>query len=87
MSQLSLEQDKFLDQLTDAICRKGLRNPALVILDAGGPFAFLGGQLLWLLQPTLSLFMSGQTVKQMAKLLEEPAAVTILTARLEARKT
>ena len=87
MSQMSLEQDKFLDQLTDAICRKGLRNPALVVLDAGGPFAFLGGQLLWLLQPTLSLFASGQTVKQMAQLLEEPAAMNALAARLEARQT
>ncbi len=85
MTQISLEQDTYLDQIADAICRRGLRLPTLIALDAGRPLAFLGGQFLWLSQPALSLFLPDQEIRQAAQLLENPDALAALTARLEAR--
>lgn len=78
------DQDKFIAQLAAAFCRRGLRLPALIALEAGRPLAFLGGQLLWLAEPALSLFVADRTIQQAARLLEDPAAVTALVSRLEA---
>ncbi len=86
MTQISPEQNRFLDQISDLICRYGLRLPALIALESGRPLAFLGGQALWVAQPALSLFVSGQTLRQMAGLLESSDAVAALAARLEARE-
>lgn len=81
---ISSEQNAFLDQAAAFICRNRLRLPAIAVLDAGRPLTFIGGQLVWLLQPALSLFVSRETIRQTARLLEEPASVTALVNRLEA---
>ncbi len=86
MTPISPEQAAFLDQTADAIRRWGLRVPALIALEAGRPLAFLGGQLLWIAQPALSLFLPGQTIQQAAQLLEEPDAVAALAVRLETQE-
>ncbi len=83
MTQFTPEQDVFLDQLADVVQRYGLRGPALMVLDAGRPLTFLGGQMLWLLQPALSLLVPGKQVAQLAHVLEKPEAVLALVTRLE----
>ena len=87
MAENTGENQAFIDQLADLICRRGLQVPALVGLEAGRPFAFLGGQLLWVAKPALALFLSGNAVSRLAELLEEPAAVEALIATLEARES
>lgn len=84
MTQLTPEQDIFLDRLAAAVQRLGLSEPALMALDAGRPLAFVGGQMLWLLQPLLSLLVSGSYVTQLAQVLEKPETVSALVTRLEA---
>ncbi len=81
--QAATDHETFIDQVAAAFCRRGLRLPALIALEAGQPLAFLGGQLLWLAQPALSLFVADTTVRQAAQLLENPAAVAALVHRLE----
>ena len=87
MTQVSPEQEAFLDQIVDTICRHGLRLPALVALEVGRPLALLGGQLLWVAQPALSLFLPAQLVGRTARLLEEPEAVNAIIARLEKKES
>ncbi|MBK8987180.1 MAG: hypothetical protein IPM39_14055 [Chloroflexi bacterium] len=82
--QTATDHNSFIDQLAAAFCRRGLRLPALIALEAGGPLAFIGGQLLWLAEPALSLVVSHETVRQTARLLEDPTAVAALVHRLEA---
>jgi hypothetical protein len=84
MTQLTPEQDVFLDRIVDAVQRFGLRPLALLALDAGRPLTFVGGQMLWLLQPALSLLVSGKQVAQLAQVLEKPETVSTLVTRLEA---
>jgi hypothetical protein len=83
VTQLTPEQNVFIDQVAGAIQQSGLRQPALLVLDAGRPLAFLGGQLLWMLQPALSLLLPGKKISQMAQILEKPDAVSALVTRLE----
>jgi hypothetical protein len=86
----SLSQDAsgfwpFLEQVADEICARRLRLPALIALEAGRPLAFVGGQLLWICQPALSLFLSSNMLGNAARLLEDPDAVSALIESLEAR--
>ena len=83
MTQITPEQDVFLEQVADFIHRYGLRGPVLMALAAGRPLTFLGGQLLWLLQPALSLLVPGKQVTRLANVLEKPETVSALVSRLE----
>jgi hypothetical protein len=84
--QTAAEHDAFLDKIVDALCQRGLRVPALIALEAGRPLTFVGGQLLWIGQPILTLFLPGPMIRQVANLLEEPDSVAALIDRLEARE-
>ena len=55
---------------------------ALTILEAGQPLAFVSGQLLRLAQPALALLWPTAPVKQFAQIMEDPAQVDELMARL-----
>ncbi|GAB4270210.1 MAG: hypothetical protein Kow0080_14420 [Candidatus Promineifilaceae bacterium] len=85
MTQNEQEHDTFLNEAADFLCRRGLRLPALIILEAGQPLAYLGGQMLWVAQPALSLFLPANKIRQTAQLLEQPTAVSGLIQRLANR--
>lgn len=87
MENSQIENQAFVNQLADLICRFRLQVPVLVGLEAGRPLTFLGGQLLWVAKPVLSLFISGNSVNNLAELLEESAEVDSLIAALEARES
>ena len=68
-----------IEQAANEICRRGFRAPALAMLEGGPLIPFLGSQLLWVAQPALSLFMPSHKIRQAAKLLETPEAMSSLT--------
>lgn len=76
------DQTQFIMQVASAIQKRGLKLPVLVALEAGQPLAFLSSQLLWVMQPVVSLLsptqMTSQRYQQLARLLEEPTAVQSL---------
>lgn len=76
------EREVIVSQIVDALNRYGLRTPALIGLEAGRPLAFVGGQLLWMAQPALSLLLPGELIEQAAGVLEDPAAVEMLISQL-----
>lgn len=76
--------DLFLHSLAEAITRRGLRTLALAVLEAGQPFAFLAGQVLWVAQPALGLLWQRNDVTQLAQLLERPEKISALIGHLEA---
>ena len=84
MTSQGLESRDFVAQAAEAIRQHGLRLPTLVFLETTRPFAFLGGQLLWVLQPTMGFLVGKATIGNLARLLEDPLAIDSLIATLEA---
>lgn len=87
VSSQGLESRDLVAQVARAIRQNGLRLPTLVFLETTRPFAFLGGQLLWVLQPTLGFLVSRTTVGNLAHLLEDSQAIDSLIATLEVDET
>ncbi|RMG91762.1 MAG: hypothetical protein D6706_17885 [Chloroflexi bacterium] len=77
------EVEAMITEVANLLRRRGWRVPALVVLEAGAPLAFLGGQLLWVSQPVFSLFGQGDMVAKLARLMENPATVQALTRELD----
>jgi len=61
----------------------GLNGFLSALLDAAGPIAPLAGQLLYVAQPTLGLFIPRSSINQMAEWLDRPDALSELRAMLE----
>jgi hypothetical protein len=76
-------RDELLDRLSRQLDRLGLVAPALLLLEAHRPLAFLAGQALRVASPLLG----GEPVDGYADLLEDPAAVEALMQRLERADT
>ena len=80
----SPNRDPLLDKIATTLKQRGLHTAALTLLEAGQPLAFIGSQLLWLAQPALTLLWPSSQVRQLAQLMEDPAAVRALMLRLAA---
>jgi hypothetical protein len=77
-----IRQAELAGQLARRIQSRGLGGLATLILDALEPFAFIGGQLLWILQPTLGLVVDRDRIAEVAMLLEQPEAYDRLRTEL-----
>lgn len=75
MTSRGPEKQVLAIKVADQIRQLGLQLPALVVLEAGRPLAFVAGQLLWLAQPMLALFLTRGEVSRAAELLEDPESV------------
>ena len=82
IAEEALAHAQLIDDIATGLRRRGLHLPVLVALEAGRPFAFIGGQLVWIMQPFLSLFIPSHKLDEAAHLLEDAAAVRALMQRL-----
>ena len=83
MSNTKAIDNDEIGKVVEAISDRGWQDAAVFLLEIGQPFALLGGQLLWILQPALSLFIAGDIVDRAARLLEKPDAVNALIEGLD----
>ena len=83
MSSQNAINEQDIGEVVDAISNRGWQDAAFFLLEIGQPFALLGGQMLWILQPALNLFISGDVVSRAARLLEHPDAVSALIEGLD----
>jgi len=83
MNENVSKQTAFVKHIASIINQHGWQFPVLMALEGGRPLTLLGGQLMWVMQPVLSLFIATDTIRQTAQLLEDPIAVDALIARLQ----
>ena len=75
----------FIEKLAAKITDLGLTGPAILLLEANKPLAFVGSQLLLVAQPTLDMFLRPGVTQNMADLLTDPAQVEQLIVTLEGK--
>lgn len=78
-----MKQNAFVEKVARTINKMGLSSPAIILVEAHKPFAFLGSQLLLVAQPTLNLFLAGDITQNAIDLLADPVQVEQLLTHLE----
>jgi hypothetical protein len=79
-----------LDRLVDWVRSRGLAVPAIALLEISKPLAPIGSHMLLLLQPLVGfvgpmwgVFEEDRALAEYAALLEDPATIDQMVARLE----
>jgi hypothetical protein len=78
-----MNQVNFVEKVACKIARLGLAMPAMLLLEAHKPVAFIGGQFLLVAQPTLDLFISSHLTQGMVDVLTHPDQLEQLITCLE----
>lgn len=74
----------FIADVANKITNSGLAAPAILLLEAHKPLAFIGSQLLLIAQPTVDIFFPhNKLLPNMIHLLNDPAQVEALIGSLE----
>lgn len=83
-------QEQLIERLVEWIEVRGLRSPAILLLEANKPLACIGGQALLLIQPLLGLVgpalgwpVGKERAAEWAALLEHPSGIDRILERLE----
>lgn len=80
-------RQQIVDRAANRIAGLGLTAPAILFLEMNKPLAYLGAQLLFAAQPFLSLAFNQADLRDLAEIIEDPAGVEQLVARLESIRT
>ena len=78
-----MESNAFIEKATKKITDLGLTSPAILLLEAHKPLAFIGSQLLLIAQPTLDIFLPQNLIHNTSNLLANPDQLEELITRLE----
>lgn len=80
-----MNQSTFIEKVADKITKLGLAGPAILLLEANKPLAFIGSQLLLVAQPTVDLFLSPRFTQHTIDLLADSSQLEQLINSLEIR--
>ena len=73
----------FIEKVANKIADLGLTAPAILLLEAHKPLAFIGSQLLLVAQPTLDIFLPQNLIRNTADLLADSNQLEQLITSLE----
>ena len=80
---IKMKSNNFVQKVADKITDLGLIGPAILLLEANKPLAFLGSQLLLVAQPTLNIFVPPSLTQQTINLLADSTQLEQLLQTLE----
>jgi hypothetical protein len=75
--------DALFDRIAEEVVRRGLATPAVFFLELHRPLGFIAGQATLLFSPFLGALFGLQNVRELARLLGDPATVDRLLERIE----
>lgn len=84
---VQMKQNPFIESVADKIAALGFTGPAILLLEANKPLAFISSQLLLVAQPTLDIFLSRNFTQNVVDLLADSDQLEQLITNLEARTT
>ncbi len=82
-----MDQVTFVEKVAHKLISLGLAAPAVLLLEAHKPLAFVGSQFLLLAQPTLNIFVSANFSQSLVDLLADPTQLDQLITQLEQKDT
>jgi hypothetical protein len=83
---LSAEDRAFLDRIAEAVARRRMIAPALVVLESIKPLAFVSSQALHFMRPIVqSIVTDPVAYDRITGLLERRGAIELLLRRIEAQ--
>ena len=77
----------FIEKTAQKISALGLSAPAILLLEAHKPLAFIGSQTLLVAQPMLDIFLPQHLVRHTAELLADSDQLEQLITSLETKTT
>jgi hypothetical protein len=80
-----MDQVNFVEKAANKITDLGLGTPAILLLEAHKPLAFISSQLLLVAQPTFDIFFPQNLTRNIADLLADSDQLEQLITTLEAR--
>lgn len=78
-----MDQVTFVEKVAQKLTNLGLAAPAVLLLEAHKPLAFIGCQCLLVAQPTLNLLISPHFTRGLVDLLADPVQLEQLIVQLE----
>jgi hypothetical protein len=79
-------RDTTLDELTEAICRRGLGTAAVFLLESVRPLNFIGSQAMHAFTPLASVVFDPKHWSMLAEALEDRTTIDRLIKRIEAKE-
>jgi predicted membrane-bound dolichyl-phosphate-mannose-protein mannosyltransferase len=77
-------QEELLEQVAQAVVRRGMEVPAILFLEMHKPLANLLGHAVWMTMPIWALFWGVQRTNALGELLSDPTQIERLIRRIEA---
>lgn|GEM_PF-1493422 len=77
-----MDQLTFVEKVAQKLTHLGLAGPAILLLEAHKPLAFIGSQFLLVAQPSLNFFVSPPLTQNLIDLLADPTQLDQLIVRL-----
>ena len=82
---LSPDDLALLEQVADAVVRRGMAAPAMLFLESMGPMNFLGSQALHFFTPILEIIFPARDLNRIAALLERRDTLSWLASMIDMR--
>ena len=76
------EEEMLADKVAAFVVRRKMGAPALMVLETGRPFNFIGSQFLTFLSPFLTLIFSPSEYERFVRFLEKRRSIDILIDRI-----
>jgi predicted membrane-bound dolichyl-phosphate-mannose-protein mannosyltransferase len=77
-------QEELLEQVAQAVVRRGMEVPAILFLEMHKSLANLLGHAVWMTMPIWALFWGVQRTNALGELLSDPTQIERLIRRIEA---
>jgi predicted membrane-bound dolichyl-phosphate-mannose-protein mannosyltransferase len=77
-------QEELLEQVAQAVVRRGMEVPTILFLEMHKPLANLLGHAVWMTMPIWALFWGVQRTNALGELLSDPTQIERLIRRIEA---
>jgi len=80
---LSIQERALIDKVAQAVVRRGMATPAIMLLESVRPLGFIGSQALAFIEPVATTILAPRQFERFRSLLERRSTVSLLIEAIE----